>query len=66
MQSIERVLSDEKLIDALKDSRQTAEGISANLRKLEITNTQLDKCRVSFTPVAYRAATLYFGIQQLS
>jgi len=64
-QSIEIVLGDETLIEELKQSRSTAEKISLHLRKLSIYSGQLERSRVDFSPVAFRASTLYFAIQEL-
>jgi hypothetical protein len=49
----------------LKESAATSESIALHLRKITQTNDFLEKARIVYTPVAFRAATLYFGIQDL-
>ena len=64
-QDVHLILSDEFLIDKLRESREIAETIAQRLRKINQIGTYLEKARVQYTSVAFRAATLYFAIQDL-
>jgi len=58
-------LSDEVLIETLKDSKNTAEIIAMKLKKISSTNQFLSKSRELYAPVAFRAAVLYFAVSDL-
>jgi dynein heavy chain len=64
-QSVDQVLANEEALNLLHESATTSEVISNNLRKIKQTNEFLDKTRAIYTPVAFRAATLYYGILDL-
>ena len=59
------ILSDEKLIDTLRESKETAEIIARHLKKISSTNLFLQKAREQYAPVAYRASNLYFAVSDL-
>lgn len=60
------LLDDIALINALKDSKLTAESIQKSLHQAEVTAEQIYESRELYRPVSTRASILYFVISNLS
>ena len=63
--NVEKILSNEKLIDILNESKRCAETVAEKLKKINSTNMFLAKSRQMYAPVALRAANLYFAVTEL-
>jgi dynein heavy chain len=61
-EKVEDLLDNEQLIKILNESKNTAEYIASKLKIINQTNQFIQKSRVTYTPVAYRAAILYFVV----
>eukprot|EP01119_Soliformovum_irregulare_P016871 TRINITY_DN4946_c0_g1_i1.p1 TRINITY_DN4946_c0_g1~~TRINITY_DN4946_c0_g1_i1.p1 ORF type:complete len:2093 (-),score=654.99 TRINITY_DN4946_c0_g1_i1:1564-7461(-) len=60
------LLDDEQLVNALQSSKETGEDIKQQLAVSEQTEAKIDHARQAFAPVAVRAATLFFVLNDLS
>jgi dynein heavy chain len=60
------ILEDENLISTLKSSRVTSEQAAEKMVLAERTQKRISAIRVEYTPVAQRAATLYFVVACLA
>jgi dynein heavy chain len=60
------LLEDEQLVNALQSSKETAEEIKQQLTISEQTEIKIDHARQAFSPCSLRAATLFFGLNDLS
>lgn len=65
-QGVEGLLGDEALVQTLSESKDTAEYVAARLRNIATISAFIQKSREAYAPVAYRAAVLYFAVQDLS
>ena len=61
----EKILGSEKLINILKESKNCAETVAEKLKKIHNTNQFLQRSRLEYSPVAVRAANLYFALTDL-
>lgn len=61
----EKLLSDDKLIKCLKESKASAEVVAVKLKRIFQTNQFLQKSRNIYARVAMRAANLYFSLKNL-
>ena len=62
---VSELLGDENLIRTLNESKSTAEYVAARLRNIGQTSQFIQRARNTYAPVAYRAAILYFVVQDL-
>jgi dynein heavy chain len=60
------ILDNEDLIAALGRSKETSAEIQAKVAVAEATEKEIDETRNLYTPVAVRAATLFFAVDGLS
>lgn len=65
-QSVDELLGGESLIRTLSESKNTAEYVAARLRNIAQTSAFIQKSRDAYAPVAYRAAVLFFVVQDLA
>jgi len=63
--TVDELLGDESLIRTLSESKNTAEYVAARLRNIAQTSAFISKSRDAYAPVAYRAAVLFFAVQDL-
>jgi len=63
--TVDELLGNESLILTLSESKNTAEFVAARLRNISQTSAFISKSRDAYAPVAYRAAVLFFAIQDL-
>lgn len=63
--NVEKILSSEKLIEILKESKNCAETVAEKLKRINNTNQFLHTSRLTYSPVAVRAANLYFATTDL-
>lgn len=61
----ERILSNDKLLTCLRESKNSAEIVALKLKKIHQTNQFLQKSRNMYARVALRAANLYFSLKNL-
>ena len=64
-QQVTELLGDENLIKTLSESKHTAEYVASKLKNIAQTNQFIQRSREIYAPVAYRAAILYFVVQDL-
>lgn len=62
---MQELLGEESLIRTLAESKNTAEYTASKLRGMTQTNQFISKSRELYAPVAFRAAVLYFVVQDL-
>ena len=60
------ILDDEKLINTLAGSKETAEEINLKVAESKVTEKEIDVARKAYEPVAFRSAVLFFAIVELS
>lgn len=60
------LLSDDKLIDILDESKTTGAEIAVRKAESEVTEREIDVTRESYRQVAYRASLLFFCIVDLN
>lgn len=60
------LLGDESLIRTLNESKNTAEYVASKLKNIGQTNQFIQRARDLYAPVAFRASTLYFVVQDLA
>lgn len=63
--SVSNLLGDESLIKTLGESKNIAEYTAQKLRGMSQANQFIQRSREQYAPVAFRAAILYFVIQDL-
>ncbi|KAL8432515.1 hypothetical protein ACSSS7_004569 [Eimeria intestinalis] len=59
------ILDDAKLTETLKQARSTADGVKARLQQTAAVMAEVELTRAAYQPVAYRAAYLFFVVQEL-
>ncbi|KAL8274015.1 hypothetical protein Esti_002104 [Eimeria stiedai] len=59
------ILDDAKLTETLKQARSTADGVKARLQQTAAVMAEVDLARAAYQPVAFRAAYLFFVVQEL-
>lgn len=59
------LLGEDSLIRTLNESKNTAEYVASKLKNIAQTNQFIQRSRDIYAPVAYRAAVLYFVVQDL-
>jgi len=62
---VNSLLGDDNLIRTLNESKNTAEYVASKLKNIAQTNQFIQRSRDIYAPVAYRAAILYFVVQDL-
>ncbi|PFH34693.1 ATPase family associated with various cellular activities (AAA) domain-containing protein [Besnoitia besnoiti] len=60
------ILDDEKVIEALHQSRTTAESVARRLREAETILGDVHRARSFYAPVAFRGSLLFFVVTRLS
>mmetsp|Transcript_28799 Transcript_28799/g.26021 ORF Transcript_28799/g.26021 Transcript_28799/m.26021 type:complete len:241 (+) Transcript_28799:200-922(+) len=60
------ILDDETLINKLASSKKMSKEINQRVEDSKVTEKEIDEARESYRPVAYRASTLFFCINELS
>jgi dynein heavy chain, axonemal len=63
--SVEEMLEDQNMIDTLHTSREKAEVVANNLNKVNKTTQKIEKAKAFYNPAAYRAAIMYFLVNDL-
>lgn len=63
---VDGLLGDEALVQTLSASKDTAEYVAARLRNIATISAFIEKSREAYAPVAFRAAVLYFALQDLA
>lgn len=62
---VHELLGEEILIRTLNESKNTAEYVASKLKNIAQTNQFIQRSRDMYSPVAYRAAILYFVVQDI-
>mmetsp|Transcript_1490 Transcript_1490/g.1748 ORF Transcript_1490/g.1748 Transcript_1490/m.1748 type:complete len:249 (-) Transcript_1490:28-774(-) len=63
--SVEEMLEDQSMIETLQTSREKAEIVAKNLEKVNKTTQNIEKAKSFYNPAAYRAAIMYFLVNDL-
>jgi len=63
--SVSEMLEDQNMIDTLHTSREKAEIVANNLNKVNKTTQKIEKAKAFYNPAAYRAAIMYFLVNDL-
>lgn len=63
--SVEEMLEDQNIIDTLQISREKAEVVAKNLEKVNKTTYKIEKSKAFYNPAAFRAAIMYFLVNDL-
>lgn len=63
--SVEEMLEDEVMIQTLQQSRMQAENVAGNLDEVKKTTQKIEKAKAFYNPAAYRAAIMYFLVNDL-
>lgn len=63
--SVEEMLEDQNTINTLQNSREQAEKVAKNLEKVNKTTQKIAKVKAFYNPAAYRAAIMYFLVNDL-
>ena len=63
--TVEEMLEDQNMIDTLQNAREKAEIVANNLEKVNKTTHKIEKAKAFYNPAAYRAAIMYFLVNDL-
>ena len=64
--SVESMLEDQNIINTLQNSKEKAEIVAKKLEKVNKTTYKIEKSKAFYNPAAYRAAIMYFLVNDLT